>query len=369
MNALIGNIFQSGVQTLVNTVNCVGIMGKGIAADFKKSFPEMFKDYAARCERKEVKEGVPYLFKESMFVPQIVNFPTKGHWREASRIEYIEKGLKILSEKYKEWGIESIAIPPLGCGNGQLLWESVGLLIYKYVSKWNIPVKMYAPYGTPPTQLTADFLSGPSDLRRVKSGMRILQKMNPAWVVLTEIVYRIEQQKYHLPIGRTIFQKIAYVATGLGLPTGLNYQRGSFGPYSHGLDGVKKILANAGLLQEHKVNNMIRVLPGSEYEKTRVKYKTDIDRWSKLINKTIDLFLRLDTKKAELVATLLFTEKELKKKGDMAERDVLNEVMKWKERRSPPFDKTEVAETIRDLGVLKWFTLKPSKDLPINANF
>ncbi|PIY17792.1 MAG: Appr-1-p processing protein, partial [Elusimicrobia bacterium CG_4_10_14_3_um_filter_49_12_50_7] len=75
------------------------------------------------------------------------------------------------------------------------------------------------------------------------------------------------------------------------------------------------------------------------------------------------------TKKAELVATLLFTEKELKKKGDMAERDVLNEVMKWKERRSPPFDKTEVAETIRDLGVLKWFTLKPSKDLPINANF
>lgn len=369
MKILIGDIFQSEAQTLVNTVNCVGIMGKGIAAEFKKRFPEMFKDYVARCERKGIKVGVPYLFKESMFPPQIINFPTKTHWREASCIEDIEKGLKILSEKYKEWDVESIAIPPLGCGNGQLLWESVGPLIYKYVSKWDIPVKMYAPYDTRQAQLKIDYLTSESDLRRVKSGMRILQKINPAWVVLTEIIYRIGQQKYHMPVGRTIFQKIAYVSTVLGLPTGLNYVRGSFGPYSHGLNGIKKILANAGLLQEQRLGNMIRVLPGPGYEKSREKYKANIEKWKNLIDKTIDLFLRLDTDKAEVVATVLFVKEELKGKIDITEQDVLNEVMKWKQKRRPALNKTVVAETIRNLGVLKWFNLKPSNELPISIGF
>ncbi len=239
MRILVGHILQSGAQTLVNTVNCVGVMGKGIAAEFKKRFPEMFKDYVARCERKDVKPGIPYLFKGSMFSPQIVNFPTKTHWRAASRIEDIEKGLEILSEKYKEWGVKSIAIPPLGCGNGQLLWESVGPLIYKYTSKWDIPVEMYAPYSTPPAQLKIDFLSMEFQLRRAGSGLKILQKLNPAWVALTEIIYRIEQQKYHMPIGRTIFQKIAYVGTVLGLPTELNYIRGSYPTYEATIKGIQ----------------------------------------------------------------------------------------------------------------------------------
>lgn len=366
MNILVGDIFQSETQTLVNTVNCVGVMGKGIAAEFKKRFPEMFRDYVARCERKEIKPGVPYLFKESLFTPQIINFPTKTHWRAASRIEDIEKGLKILSVKYKEWSIESIAIPPLGCGNGQLLWESVGPLIYKYASKLDIPVKIYAPYGTPPSQLKTEFLSRESNSFRTGSGMRVLQKLNPAWVALSEIVHRIEQQKYHIPVGRTIFQKIAYVATVLGLPTGLNYVRGSYGPYCSDLDGVKRRLANAGLIQEQKFGNMFRVLPGLEFKDTREKYTKEIKIWDELIDKTTDLFLRLDTNKAEVVATVLFVEAELNKRKDVTEQDVLNEVMKWKQKRRPPLNEREVAETIRNLGVLGWFSLKPSHELPIN---
>ena len=159
MKILIGDIFQSEAQTLVNTVNCVGVMGKGIAAEFKKRYPGMFKDYVARCERKSIKPGIPYLYKESLFPPYVINFPTKSHWRAASQIKDIERGLRILSEKYKDLGVESIAIPPLGCGNGQLLWESVGPLIYKFVSKWDIPVIMYAPYGTPPAQLKLEFFT------------------------------------------------------------------------------------------------------------------------------------------------------------------------------------------------------------------
>ncbi len=245
--------------------------------------------------------------------------------------------------------------------------QSVGPLIYKYVSNWDISVKMYAPYGTPPAQLKIEFLSKKSYLQQTVSGMKISQKLNPEWIALIEIIYSIEQQKCHMPIGRTIFQKVVYVSTVLGIPTGLNYVKGSFGPYCHELNEVKKRLANAGLIQEQKLGNMFRVLPGIEYNCAREKHQGDIKKWDDLIDKTADLFLRLDTNKAEIVATVLFIEQELNKKKDMAEQDVLNEVMKWKQKRKPPLDKKEVAETIRNLGVLKWFSLKPSSELPINV--
>ncbi|MCX5812606.1 MAG: macro domain-containing protein [Proteobacteria bacterium] len=360
----VGDILKSKASTLVNTVNCVGIMGKGIAAEFKKLFPEMFEDYVKRCERHEIKPGVPYLFKASLFPPQIINFPTKSHWRAASRIEDIEKGLKIFVSKYREWGVKSIAMPPLGCGNGQLLWETVGPLMFKYLSKLDIPVELYAPYGTPPAQLTEKFLSREINLGGSNSGESILQKINPAWAALIEIVYRIEKQKYHMPVGRTIFQKIAYVATVLGLPTGLEHVRGSYGPYCQALDDVKKRLSNAGLLQEEKSGSMFQVIPGLAYENFREKHRDDLNKWDNLIDKTVDLFLRLNTEKAEIVATVLFTERTTNK-GSMTEKDVLQAVMKWKQKRRPPISEAEVAETIRNLGMLKWFQLTPSVDLPI----
>lgn len=372
MEILVGDIFNSKTQALINTVNCVGIMGKGIAAEFKKRYPEMFDDYVARCQRGEVKPGVPYLFKSSSLFstePHVINFPTKSDWRAASRVEDIEKGLKILVSKYKEWGVKSIAVPPLGCGNGQLLWETVGPLIYKYLSELDIPVKMYAPYGTPPAQLTEKFLSQEYNLRDARSGETILQKLEPAWVALIEIVHRIEKQAYHMPVGRTIFQKIAYVATALGIPTGLAHVRGSYGPYSKELNDVKKRLSNAGLLQEEKSKSMFQVVPGLAYEKNRLKYQDTFQKWDKMIDKTVDLFLRLDTNKSEIVAIVLFVEREMNKKKDMSEDDVLREVMKWKQKRRPHLDQKEAAQAIRNLGILKWFSLKPSADLPVDDDW
>jgi len=367
MKVLIGDIFESDAQTLVNTVNCVGIMGKGIAAEFKKRYPYMVNEYIDLCKKNRVKPGIPYLSKGDMFKPQIINFPTKSHWRAASRIEDIEKGLRILSEKYKEWGVESIAIPPLGCGNGQLMWESVGPLIYKYVSQWNIPVTLFAPYGTPQRQLGTEFLKNGSSYGRTGTGERILQKMNPAWIALTEIVYRIEHHKYHLPVGRTIFQKIAFVATALGIPTGLVYVRGSYGPYCADLNKVKSRLANAGLLQERRFGQMFRVMPGLQYEEGKQKYKTELSKWDGLIDKTVDLFIRLNTNMAEVVATVLYVVNEQKINQNISENDILNEVMKWKQKRHPPLNEKEVAEAIRNLGILKWHSVKPSPDLPIEV--
>ncbi|HWV47765.1 MAG TPA: macro domain-containing protein, partial [Nitrospira sp.] len=145
MQILIGDILKSKAQTLINTVNCVGVMGKGIALEFKNRFPDMYEDYVQRCQRREVKPGIPYLYK-TLFPPQIINFPTKDHWKSISKVSDIERGLKHLVEYYKEWGVTSLAIPPLGCGNGQLEWRVVGPLIYRFVKDIGIPVEVYAPY-------------------------------------------------------------------------------------------------------------------------------------------------------------------------------------------------------------------------------
>lgn len=117
-----GDIFSSKAQTLVNTVNCVGVMGKGLALQFKKMFPEMYRDYEERCQRRGVKPGRPYLYKP-LIEPWILNFPTKDHWRSVSRLDDIVDGMEYLLKNYKEWDISSIAMPPLGCGNGQLDWN------------------------------------------------------------------------------------------------------------------------------------------------------------------------------------------------------------------------------------------------------
>ena len=137
-------MFQSKAQTLVNAVNCVGVMGKGIALEFKNRFPEMYKDYLGRCERKQILLGEPYLFK-SIIQPQIINFPTKDHWKSLSRIEDIERGLGYLLTHYKEWGVTSLAIPALGCGNGGLEWSIIEPLICKYVERMNVAIELYAP--------------------------------------------------------------------------------------------------------------------------------------------------------------------------------------------------------------------------------
>ena len=122
-----GDILDEEAEALVNTVNCVGVMGRGIALQFKRAFPENFKDYAVRCKRNEVQPGRMLVFEtREMFTPRyIINFPTKRHWRGKSRIEDIESGLRSLAEEVRSRGIRSIAIPPLGSGLGGLSWSDV----------------------------------------------------------------------------------------------------------------------------------------------------------------------------------------------------------------------------------------------------
>lgn len=138
-----GDLFQSPAQVLVNTVNTVGVMGKGVALQFKRHFPDMFAEYREMCEKGDFNVGSLLLYKTPN--KWVLNFPTKKHWRQPSRIEYVESGMKEFVETYSSMGIHSIAFPALGCGNGQLDFPTqVQPLMEKYLQPLPIEVFIYS---------------------------------------------------------------------------------------------------------------------------------------------------------------------------------------------------------------------------------
>lgn len=362
----IGNVLESNAQTLVNTVNCVGVMGKGIALDFKRRFPEMFRDYERQCKRGEVQLGKPYLFK-SLIPPWIVNFPTKDHWRSMSRIEDIGKGLRYLLEHYKEWGITSLAVPPLGCGSGQLEWNVVGPTLYRYLKRMDIPVELYAPFNTLHDELQSAFLDQGTSISIPGRRVQDSELMKPAWVAMVEILNRIEQERYHWPVGRIAFQKIAFVATHEGIPTDLTYEKGTFGPYSRDLNKLKSRLLNNGLIREEQLGRMFAVRVGPTFKDARRAYETHLVGWNEKIDRIVDLFVRMNTSQSEMVATVLYTASEVErgKETTPTEADVLEEVTKWKGKRGSEFGREKIASTIRNLAALGWLDVKPSTELPV----
>jgi O-acetyl-ADP-ribose deacetylase (regulator of RNase III) len=140
-----GDLFSSRAQTLVNTVNCVGVMGAGIAKEFRRRWPRMYKVYKEACKRGDVRIGYPLL----CVMPDkwVLNFPTKQHWRGPSKLEYIERGLTFIIAHYREWGIQSMAFPQLGTNLGGLNWEEVWPLMQEYLEYLDIPIEVYVDVG------------------------------------------------------------------------------------------------------------------------------------------------------------------------------------------------------------------------------
>ena len=172
-----GDMFFSRMQTLTISVNTVGVMGKGLASRAKYQFPDAYVVYQDACRKKRLLPGKPYLYKREASLDTVLAddtsplpatnrrtwflfFPTKRHWRERSRIEYIEAGLNWLVRHYKEEGIESLALPALGCGLGRLQWAEVGPLMCRYLSRLEIPVHVHLPLErkVPEEQLSPEFL-------------------------------------------------------------------------------------------------------------------------------------------------------------------------------------------------------------------
>lgn len=153
-----GNLFESGVQAIVNPVNCVGVMGAGLALEFKKRYPQMFRFYADACKKNEVKTGQIWVWREkrleeitlpdgrTVLEPEwIMNFPTKQHWKNPSKLEWIASGLDDLAIRARMNGVESIAIPALGCGYGGLKFDAVKSLIYDKLNDLQTHILLFEP--------------------------------------------------------------------------------------------------------------------------------------------------------------------------------------------------------------------------------
>ena len=363
-----GDIFQSGAQTLVNTVNCVGIMGKGLALEFKKRFPGMYQDYVKRCKKGHVRLGEPYLFR-GLEQPFVVNFPTKGHWRSASRLDDIVRGLDYLERHHKQWGITSIAVPSLGCQQGKLEWRIVLPVLYEHLRRLGIPVELYIPAEAS----LGEALSilgienrGPSSLETIPQ-----EGLQPGLVALVAILNRIEREPYHYPIGRIRFQKLAYFATAQGIPTGLTYSRSSYGPFADELNSrVLSGLVNSNLIREEPSGRMIVIKTGPACREILPEFCEDLERWKPAIEKVADLMLRTSTTQSEIAATVHFVAKSLEefKGAKPTESEVLDAVMKWKQRRKPPIKEPEVAVAIRNLAGLGWIDVLSSSNLPLQGD-
>lgn len=224
-----GNIVTADVEALVNTVNCVGYMGKGIALQFKKAFPENFKAYEQACRYNEVRPGRMFISDtDSLVNPRyIINFPTKRHWRGKSRLEDIRSGLKALVGEVKQLGIKSIAVPPLGCGLGGLDWRVVRPIIEKAFTNFpDVHVLLFEPVGTP-------------DARAMPVGT-VRPRMTSARALFIRLMHQYSKLAYRLTLLE--IQKLAYFLQESGEPLKLKFEVGPFGPYAHNLNKVLEIL-------------------------------------------------------------------------------------------------------------------------------
>ncbi len=222
-----GDILTSETEALVNTVNCVGVMGRGIALQFKRRFPENFKAYAAACKRGEVEPGRMFVFETGRIVPPqfVINFPTKRHWRAKSRIEDIKAGLDGLVGEIKDRKIKSIAIPPLGSGLGGLDWGEVRRLIETALGGLeDVSVVVFEPGGVP--------------VELAGNKGREAPRMTPGRAALVGLMNCYLRGLAQPDVSLLEVHKLLYFLQNAGQPLRLNYVRGHYGPYAENLRHV-----------------------------------------------------------------------------------------------------------------------------------
>lgn len=210
---------QDGVDAIVNTVNCVGVMGKGIALQFKNKWPANFAAYHAACKAGQVRPGRMMVFDAGAYAQPhfIINFPTKDHWRGNSQLTFIEDGLKDLVVQIRALGIQSLAMPPLGCGNGGLDWRDVKPLIEAaFANMPHVEVRLFEPGAAP----AAKDMVVRTDRPRMTAGRAAILKSIDTYRDLDYGLTKIE------------VQKLGYFLQVAGQDLRLNFEKHLYGPYS-----------------------------------------------------------------------------------------------------------------------------------------
>lgn len=221
-----GNLLEAEAEALVNTVNTVGVMGKGIALQFRQAFPENYEVYRRACREGRVSPGRMLVVEVvALTGPRlIINFPTKRHWRGRARMADIESGLRDLVDELRRRNVGSVAVPPLGCGNGGLLWSEVRPRIEAALGDLpDIRVMLYEPVGAP-------------DPREQRVATRP-PRMTPGRAALLGVLstYAVDPS---VRVTQLVAQKLAYLLQAAGQPLRLKFTRGRYGPYAENLNHV-----------------------------------------------------------------------------------------------------------------------------------
>ena len=221
-----GNLLKADVEALVNTVNTKGVMGKGLALQFKRAFPDAFRDYDRACRAGEVEVGRMHVVERLTSPRYIINFPTKKHWRGKSKLDYIEAGLADLLRVVREREIESIAIPPLGCGLGGLRWEDVGPRIKSAFEELAaVRVVVFEPGHKPKPAEIVDRRKRP--------------RMTPGRAAVVALMHDYASTGYDYRLSLLEVQKLAYFMQVAGEPLRLDFGAHYYGPYA---DKLWKVL-------------------------------------------------------------------------------------------------------------------------------
>lgn len=343
-----GDIFKSKAQTLVATVNCVGVMGKGLAKEFKQRFPEMFKEYSKACKRGELKKGKLFLY--DYLDTKILCFPTKDNWKGPSKYEFIEEGLITLRNNYTEWGIASIAIPPLGSGLGGLRWEKVRKLIIKYLKDLPIDIEIYEPL---------QYQDRIPRKNPFKNKDKI--KLTPASIYTGEMI-RIARKEFpeNIIVGRLLLQKIAFFSQMAGLPIKLTFHKYKLGPYDHRLKFNVDKLEGIFIRDASPIirrSNLI-MLDEKEWLRTIEAEALDFDLNDarKRIQTSVDFLKKFSFTEIELLSTVYLAWASVVASGlEGTNQEIISFIRNWKLDK---FSDDNINKALETLNNEDWITPK-----------
>lgn len=331
-----GNLLNADVEALVNTVNTVGVAGKGIALQFRQAFPDNFKAYYRASQRDEIRPGEMYVWSTgTASLPHfIINFPTKRHWRGKSKIEDIEAGLENLVSTIRKLGIRSIAVPPLGCGNGGLDWAEVRPMIVAALGDLDCEVFLYPPTGAPePESMPVNTKRPNMTLGRASLLVLLRQYRETDWFRLSALEV----------------QKLAYFLQESGEPLRLDYVKARYGPYAETLNHVLRTMEGHFVrgLGDRSQEPQIRLMDGA-YEQAQ-KYLIDHPSTADRVRRVSQLVSDWETPYGlELLAT---THWAMTRSGELSpdRHFIYRFVAEWTPRKAKLFKRTQIDRAIDQL--------------------
>lgn len=317
-----GNILDSNADAIVNTVNCEGYMGKGIAYQFKLRYPENNEEYIKQCNSGNFKIGSILVFKEANKL--ILNFPTKDKWRRKSEYDYIHKGLKTLIEKLPSLNVKSIAFPPLGCGNGGLEWNKVKEILVENLT---------------PFEYKYDFiLYEPSfNINPIKNSKKV-PKLNASHLILMKLKIGLEK------FNKTRLQKGAFLINIFSGEEYFKFKAYNYGPYNHSLDVLSREI------KEYQQYYNFSTEEAFEQAQKTLMSESIMDKLKKYTKPTINAIDFLNEissdKEVELITTLLYI---ITNKKSIQTELIFDEFEKWSKEKADRFTANEIYEELNYL--------------------